>query len=108
MLPVRTTSERANTGRERNDMPSCTTCGGTEDVHLYERHDDRYEPRTWWWCVDCSYFAIRLNGIAANPVAGWVERAALDGLPPKPLDVPRDRRSSAGRRATDRRYGVEA
>jgi hypothetical protein len=89
-------------------MPACTTCGGTEDVHLYERHDARYEPRSWWWCVDCSYFAVRLNGIASNPVAPWVERAALHGLPPKPADDPRDRRASAGRRATDRGQGVEA
>ncbi len=108
MLPVRTTSERATTGRERSQMPTCTTCGGTEDVHMYERHDPRYEPRTWWWCVDCSYFAIRLNGIAADPVARWVERAAIDGLPPRPLDAPRERRVSAGRRATDRGHVVEA
>jgi hypothetical protein len=89
-------------------MPACTTCGGTDDVHLYERHDPRYEPRTWWWCRDCSYFAVRLNGIAADPVAGRAEWAALHALPPKPVEDPRDRRVSAGRRATDRRHGVEA
>ena len=85
-------------------MRACTTCGGTEDVQLYERHDPRYEPRTWWWCVDCAYFAVRLNGIAADPV----DRPALHGVPPTPTDHPRDRRVLAGRRATDRRYGVEA
>ena len=89
-------------------MPACTTCGGTEDVHLYERHDARYEPRTWWWCLHCSWFAIRLNGIAADPVTRLVERTASHGLPPKLMGDPRDRRVSAGRRATDRGLGVEA
>ena len=73
-------------------MPSCATCGGTEDLCLYERHDPRYKPRRWWWCIDCSYFAIRLNGIAADPVA----------LSTWPIDERRDRRLSAGRRRTDR------
>ena len=89
-------------------MPSCATCGGTEDLCLYERHDPRYEPRRWWWCVDCSYFAVRLNGIAAEPVAASVERAGLERLPSRPMEDRRDRRVSAGRRATDRGYGVEA
>lgn len=89
-------------------MPACSTCGGTDDVRLYRRHDVDYEARTLWWCVKCSYVAGRLNRVAAEPVARWVERAVLHGLTPKPVDVRWDRRVSVGRRATDRGYGVEA
>ncbi len=84
-------------------MPSCATCGGAEDVRLYEPREARAEPQRWWWCVDCAYFAVRLGGIAADPVASWVERAALHRLPARFVEDPRDRRSSPGRRATDRR-----
>jgi hypothetical protein len=89
-------------------MPACTTCGGTDDVRLYERHDANVEPRTWWWCVDCSYFALRLNGIAATPVNRWRDRAASDGPTRPGSDGPGDRRVLAGRRATDRPHRVEA
>jgi hypothetical protein len=89
-------------------MPACSTCGGTDDVHLYKPRDVLVEPRSWWWCVDCSHYALRLNGIAADRVARWVEYAALHKLPAKPVETPRDRRVSTGRRATDRRYSLEA
>jgi hypothetical protein len=89
-------------------MPTCATCGGTEDLCLYERHDPRYQPRRWWWCVDCSYFAVRLNGIAAEPVAPWDERAEPDRAASGAMGVLHDRRRSAGRRATDRVDRVEA
>ena len=89
-------------------MPACTTCGGTDDVRLYERHDERYVPRTWWWCVDCSYFAVRLNGIAAEPVEPRADGAAPLGLLHQAANDARDRRMSPGRRATDRLHGVEA
>jgi hypothetical protein len=89
-------------------MPSCASCGGTEELCLYERHDPRYKPRRWWWCIDCSYFAIRLNGIAADPVAPSGERARRPQLSTRPMDERRDRRLSAGRRRTDRGYGVDA
>ena len=89
-------------------MPSCASCGGTEDLCLYERHDPRYEPRRWWWCIDCSYFAVRLNGIPADPVPPSVAGARRPRLSTWPMDERRDRRLSAGRRLTDRGYGVEA
>ena len=82
-------------------MPSCATCGGTDDVRLYERRDDPDVPR-WWWCVDCAYYAGRLTNIAADPVPRWVERAALNGLPARPVDERRERRVGFGRRATDK------
>jgi hypothetical protein len=83
-------------------MPSCATCGGTEDVRLYEARAAGTERPRWWWCVDCAYFAVRLNGIAADPAASWIERAALHRLPARLVGDPRDRRLSPGRRATDR------
>jgi hypothetical protein len=86
-------------------MPSCATCGGTEDVRLYERHDDRDAPR-WWWCVDCSSLAARHDGIAVDHAPGWVERAALHRLPARSVEDPLYRHAYAGRRATDRRLGV--
>ena len=85
-------------------MPACSTCGGTEDVHLYERRDVRDAPRSWS-CLDCVYFAARLQGVRVEAVPRWVERAALHGLPLKPVDDPLDRRVSFGRRATDRVLG---
>jgi hypothetical protein len=85
-------------------MAVCATCGGTEDVRLYERRDAPGEQRAWW-CVDCCYFAVRLSGIALDPVPRWIERAALNELPPKPVDDPLDRPVAFGRRATDRVFG---
>ena len=86
-------------------MPSCATCGGTEDVRLYERRDARDAPR-WWWCVDCWSIAVRSSGIAADHAPSWVERAALHRLPARPVEDPRDPRVYAGRRVTDGRIGV--
>ncbi len=82
-------------------MPSCANCGALENVRLYQRRDAADEPRSWW-CVDCWYFAVRLQGIAMDPVPRWVERAALHELPPRPVEDRPDRRVSFGRRATDR------
>ena len=86
-------------------MPSCATCGGTDDVRLYERRDAPDAPR-WWWCSTCAYYTARIQGITADPVPRWVERAALHGLPPRPVEERRDRRVGVGRRATDQAMRV--
>ena len=83
-------------------MPACATCGATEVVRLYQRRDAPDEPRSWR-CVDCVYFASRLQGIALDPVPVWVERAASRELPSRPVEDRIERRLSPGRRATDRR-----
>jgi hypothetical protein len=82
-------------------MPSCATCGETEDLRLYERRDAPGEER-WWWCGGCSAFAARLQGMTADPVPRWVERASLHGLPARTVEERPDRRTGFGRRATDR------
>jgi len=90
-------------------MQRCATCGTTADLRLYflqrgtrvERH---------WLCPDC-LFAARRVGVNASAAPVWIERAALNRLPMKPLEadylghnsptIDRRRawRSLAGRRA---------
>lgn len=82
-------------------MPSCATCGGSDELRLYELRGDDVDVRRWW-CVDCSSFNRRL-GVVADLAPAWVERAALRRLPMKPVDVIRDRLVLAERRVTDRR-----
>jgi hypothetical protein len=85
-------------------MSACTTCGSTDVVRLYQRRDAPDAPRSWL-CVDCVYFAARLQGIALDPVPAWVERAALRELPLRPVEHRLDRRVCVGRRASDRAVG---
>ena len=85
-------------------MPVCATCGALDDVRLYERRDVP-DGRRSWLCPDCWYFAVRLQGVAPDPVPRWVERATLHELPPRPVEDRSERRVSPGRRATDRALG---
>jgi hypothetical protein len=68
-------------------MQCCTTCGTTEDLRLYEVHDEDHVERRWW-CLECLFSARRL-GVMADLAPAWIERAALHQLPMKPL-VPAD------------------
>jgi len=102
MVRVRTRSERATTGPGADrPLPTCATCGGSEELRLYELRVDQGDVRRWW-CVDCSYFNRHL-GVGADLAPAWVERAALRQLPSKPVDGARDRRVFAGRRVSDSR-----
>ena len=94
-------------------MQRCATCGTTADLRLYFlQRGARVERR--WWCPECWFSARRLGENAATaPV--WIERAALNRLPMKPLetaypehDGPTLDRRRPGRSPTGRRAGRPA
>jgi len=90
-------------------MQRCATCGTTEDLRLYfVQRGTRVE--RGWWCPEC-WFSARRLGVKVEVAPVWIERAALNRLPMKPLesayrehdgptlDRRRPGRSLAGRRA---------
>ncbi len=66
-------------------MLRCATCGKTGELRLYYLEcGDRVERR--WWCPEC-WFAARRLGLKADAAPVWIERAALNRLPMKPLET---------------------
>jgi len=66
-------------------MQRCATCGTTEDLRLYFLQGVGYVERRWW-CPAC-WFAARRLGVSAEIAPVWIERAALNRLPMKPLET---------------------
>ena len=95
-------AERARTvPGARPSMPSCVHCGQSDDVGLFDvRRSDGHIERQWW-SLQCAWIHRRLgHDIAPSP--RWIERAALQRLPPRDLLTPRpiaiERRSGTDRR----------
>ena len=62
-------------------MQCCAGCGQAQDLRLYEvESGDQVERR--WYCPECVFSVRRLGG-SPEPVAEWIERAALHQLPLK-------------------------
>jgi hypothetical protein len=66
-------------------MQRCATCGKTEDLRLYFLQGVACVERRWW-CPAC-WFAARRLGMNADVAPVWIERAALNRLPMKPLET---------------------
>jgi hypothetical protein len=66
-------------------MQRCATCGKTEDLRLYFLQGVACVERRWW-CPPC-WFAARRLGVSAEIAPVWIERAALNRLPMKPLET---------------------
>jgi len=66
-------------------MQRCATCGTTADLRLYSlQRGTRLERH--WLCPDCWFAAWRV-GVNASAAPVWIERAALNRLPMKPLEL---------------------
>jgi hypothetical protein len=85
MVRRRTGVRARNEWPERHPMQRCATCGKTEDLRLYFLQSVAYVERRWW-CPEC-WFAARRLGLNAEIAPVWIERAALNRLPMKPLET---------------------
>jgi hypothetical protein len=66
-------------------MQRCATCGKTDDLRLYFLQSGAHVERRWW-CSEC-WFSARRLGVNAEVAPVWIERAALNRLPMKPLEA---------------------